>query len=131
MAGGMKGSLSPIRGNKEIEEVLAVFDIGASGAHTKVYGSGMSVARTAAGKYTITFTEWRPVLVDVRVQHWAQADASPLDCRPTDGSFTYSATSASVDYEAWSQGTTVANPAQTEIPDGDRVTISVRFLKTA
>lgn len=127
MAGGMKGALSPVRSNKEVEEVIAVFNIGASGAHTKVYGSGMSVARTAAGKYTVTFTEWRPVLIDFTVQHWAQADAGPLLCRPTDGSFTSSATTASVKYEAWDLDTS----AQTELPDGDRVTITAKFLKTA
>ena len=116
-----------MRANAEIITQVCVFDIGASGAHTKVAGNGMSVARDAAGKYTITFTEWGPVLAEVRVQHFAQADAGPLLARPTDGSFTTSATSATVAYETWDLDTS----AQTELPDGDRVCITAVFFKTS
>lgn len=123
---GPKGSLIPQRSNVETFDVIAVFDIGASGAHTKAYGSGMSVARTAAGKYTITFTEWGPVLIDLDVRHWAQVDAAPLAVRPSEGEFSASATSATAKYESWDLDT----PAQTELPSGDRVTIRATFLKT-
>lgn len=123
---GPRGSLSPVRANADTHEVIAVFDIGASGAHTKAHGAGMSVARSAAGKYTITFTEWGPVLIDLKVTHWAQADAAQLAVRPTEGSFSTSAASATAAYESWDLDT----PAQTDFPSGDRVTIRATFLKT-
>lgn len=127
MSSNFRGSLDPMRANGEYVTHVATFDIGASGAHTKEYGSGMSVARNAAGKYTITFSEWGPVLMDLKVTHYAQADASGLHCRPTDGTFATTATSATVDYEAWD----LATPTQTEIPSGDRVCITAVFKKTA
>jgi hypothetical protein len=123
---GPRGNQIPVRANAETFDVVGVFDIGAAGAHTKVYGAGMSVARTAAGKYTITFTEWGPVLLDLDVRHWPQADAAPLVPRPSDGGFTKSATTATATYETWDLDT----PAQTELPNGDRVTIRATFLKT-
>lgn len=122
---GFRGSLSPKRVNVETIETLCVFDIGAAGAHTKVYGSGISVARTAAGKYDVTFTEWGPVLVDFQVTVWRQTDAETLTARPTDGSFSNSA--GTCKYEIWEIDETAA---QVDPASGDRVTIRATFLKT-
>jgi hypothetical protein len=123
---GPRGNQVPVRANAETFDVVAKFSIGASGAHTKTYGAGMSVARTAAGKYTITFTEWGPVLLDMDIRHHATADAAGLVARPTKASFTKSATTATALYETWD----LATPTRTEIPNGDEVTIRVTFLKT-
>ncbi len=125
---GPKGCLSPERANVEVWEAIAVFNIGATGLHTRVRGGGMSVARTAAGKYTITFTEWGPVLVDLEVTVHRTADAAPLLPRPTKNSFTATAATAPALYETWNVAGT---PAQTELTSGDVVTIRATFLKTA
>jgi hypothetical protein len=124
---GFKGSLKPQRSNQEVIDTIAVFDIGADGAHTRVHGGGMSVARTAAGKYTITFTEWGPVLVDMTITVWRQTDAESLVARPTDGSFSATATSASAKFEIWEID---ESAAQVDPASGDRVTIRAVFLKT-
>lgn len=121
----IKGSLKPVRSNVEVHEVYAVFDIGASGAHTKVYGDGMSVARTAAGKFTITFTEVGPVLLDLDVRVWRQADAESLVARPTDGGFSF--TNKTATFETWEIDET---QAQVDPANGDRTTIKAVFLKT-
>lgn len=123
------GSLSPQRANSQLETVVCKFDVGASGAHTLSIGHGMSVAETAPGKYTVTFTGGsRKNLIDFRGQHWAQANAGPLLIRPTDGGFTAATASAdaTLTIEAWDLDTS----AQTEIPSGDAVTYTAVFLKT-
>lgn len=110
------------------------WDIGASGAHTKVTGipgTGFTgVARTAAGKYTITFTRSVPVggLVDLQITHWPAVDAANLNPRPSKAGYTAETASAAATalYETWDNDTT----AQTELASGDQVTITAVFLKT-
>lgn len=122
------GSTKPVRSKTEVNQVTCAFDIGASGAHTLKYGTGMSVARTAAGKYTVTFQEAGMILLDFYVNHWPAVDAQPLDCSARIGTFTAptAAADATVKYEAWDNDTT----AQTELASGDRVVITAVFLKS-
>ncbi len=118
----------------EVLEFVSSWEIGASGAHTKttgIPGTGFTgVARTGAGQYTITFQRNMPVgpLVDLKVSHWPQANAAPLVASALDGGFTAetAAAAATALYETMDLET----PARTELPNGDRVTITARFLKT-
>lgn len=118
----------------EVVELISLWTIGSTGAHTKTSGVGGegfdSVARTAAGKYTVTFSKGTPrgTLVSLELVHWPAADAQPLDLRPSVGTWTpeTSAAKATVKYEAWDNDTT----AQTELASGDKVTIKAVFLKT-
>ncbi len=124
---GAPGSLNTAKVYGDTIEYVSRWTIGASGAHTKVFGKGFSgVAETAAGKYTITFTEvpFGPI-VDCTLTHWAQADTEQLVLAPREG--TYDAAAKTLKYEAWAVDDT---PAQTEIPSGDEVSICVRWLKT-
>ena len=126
---------SPVRCKDEVLELYSMWDIGSSGAHTKVSGvdgHGFSgIARTAAGKYTITFTKNIPAgkLIDLQVTHWAAADAANLNPRPSVSTFTSETDSsgATVKYETWDNDTT----AQTELASGDRVSVKAVFLKTS
>lgn len=129
------GSLKPIRSGTETYQLISMWDIGASGAHTKtsgVSGEGFaSVARTAAGKYTITFSLGATTpgrLIDLEITHWPAVDAASLDVQPRTATWTAESgsTGASVKYEAWDNDTT----AQTELASGDQVTIKATFLKT-
>ncbi len=122
------------RANNEVYTLISQWDIGATGAHTKtanVPGSGFSsVARTAAGKYTITFTKGQlPTgrLINVKITHWPAANAEPRVCMPTVGTYTSETDSsgATVKYEAWK----LTTPAQVELATGDKVTIEAKFLK--
>lgn len=120
--------------NDDYSVYVSKWDIGANGAHTKVSGipgTGFSgVARTAAGKYTITFQPGVPVggLVDLIVTHWPAVDAANLNPRPSKAGFTAetAAASATMLYETWDNDTT----AQTELSSGDQVTITAVFLKS-
>jgi hypothetical protein len=118
-----------VRSYDEVAEYHSSWEVGATGAHTKttgVPGKGfLSVARTAAGKYTVTFTEVpQGPLVELRVIHWSQTGAAPLLTAPVDG--TYNPTTKTVQYNAWLSSTLAA----TEIPSGDRVSIVAVFEKT-
>lgn len=123
-----------MKGYDEVVELVSKWDIGSTGAHTKVSyvpGTGFaSVARTAAGKYTVTFARGLPLgpMVDCVLTHWAAADAANLNLRPTVGGYTAetSAAAATMLYEAWDNDTT----AKTELASGDQVSITCRFLKT-
>ncbi len=125
---------NPMRSGDEVLTLHSKWDIGASGAHTKVAnvpGTGFaSVARTAAGKYTITFSRGLPpgVLVECRIVDWPAVDAEPFDCTPKKSGFTAetAAAAATLLYEAWDHDTT----AQTELASGDQVSIVCTFLKT-
>jgi hypothetical protein len=127
-------SISIQRASDEIVTMSSKWDIGASGAHTKVSGvpgTGFaSVSRTAAGKYTITFSRGAPVggLLDVQITHWPAANAEPRVCMPTKATYTAETASAgaTVAYEAWK----LTTPAQVELASGDQVTITATFLKT-
>src|SRR4051812_26869376 len=113
---------NPMRCNDEVIVLTSKWDIGATGAHTKATGcngTGFSgVARTAAGKYTVTFNRGLPVgkLLDFRVTHWPAVDAQMFDCGPRKSGFTAetSAAAATMLYEAWDNDTA----AQTELTSG-------------
>lgn len=127
---------SPVLCADEVIEYTSLWDIGSTGAHTKVSGvpgTGFSgIARSATGKYTITFSGpgVLPVgkLIDLVVTHWPAADAANLNLRPSKATWTpeTSTTAATVKYEAWDNDTT----AQTELASGDQVSVTAKFLKT-
>ncbi len=122
----MRGT--PVKSPEELVTYVSRWTVGATGAHTKVLGKNFtSVTRTAAGKYTVLFTEvpFGPI-VDCRITHWPQADAEPLVCAPSEGLYTASA--KTLLWESWVIDETAA---QTEVPSGDEISISVTFLKTA
>lgn len=127
-------SRSPMRCEDEVVTLISRWTIGSTGAHAKTAGypgTGFTgIARTAAGKYTVTFNYGVPVggLIDLDVRHWAAADAANLNPRPTVSSYTTETASAAatVKYETWDNDTT----AQTELTSGDQVTVTARFLKT-
>lgn len=126
---------NPVRCLDETVTILSRWDVGAAGAHTKASncnGTGISgIARTAAGKYTITFQRGMPVgpLLDLRITHWPVADAGQKSVRPTKAGYTAetAAAAATALYEAWSIGTT---PAQIELESGCQVTVEATFQKT-
>lgn len=127
--------MTAIKGTDEVQVFTSMWTIGSSGAHTKttnVPGTGFTgVARTAAGKYTVTFARGQLPLgpiVDVGLTHWPAADAGPLVLRPTVSSYTpeTSAAAGTLLYEAWDLDTS----AQTELASGDKVSLTCRFLKT-
>ncbi len=116
-----------MRAEGDTHTVSGRFTVGAAGAHTKVWGPGItSVARTAAGKYTMTFTEvpFGPI-ISASGQHWPQVDAEPLVVAPSEGGYTASA--KTLLFESWVIDETAA---QTEIPSGDEVSYTVVFAKT-
>lgn len=125
---------SPMRCQDEVLTIISSWDIGASGAHTKtanIPGTGFaSVARTAAGKYTVTFARGVPIgpFLDLHIEHYPAVDAQPLDAHPKLSTFTAetAAAQATVKYETWDNDTT----AQTELANGDKVVITARWLKT-
>ncbi len=119
----------------EIQTMVSMWDIGASGAHTKtsgVPGTGFaSVAETAAGKYTITFARGTPLgrLIDLEIRPWHVADEEAYVARVTTATWTpeTQADAATVKYESWIVDDTAA---QTDWPDTAQVTIKATFLKT-
>jgi hypothetical protein len=126
----MLGSKKPLRCVDRVTQYHSLWDIGASGAHTKTSGfpnTGFSgVARTAAGKYTITFSDVEMGgLVCLELVHWHAADTEPKLLAPTLS--TYSASAKTVAYEAWDVDETAT---QIEIPSGDKVSIVATFLDT-
>jgi hypothetical protein len=127
---------NPVRCYDEVVEAISTWDIGATGAHTKtsnIPGTQFaSVARTAAGKYTVTFSAGVPRgdLLALECFHQPAANAGPLNLRMTKASYTRESAAlgqATVLYEAWSVGTT---PAQTELSNGDKVTLKAIWSKT-
>ncbi len=111
----------------EVITLHSRWTVGAAGAHTKVFGPGVaSVARTADGKYTMTFNDvpYGPI-VSATMTHWAQVDAEPFNCGPKEGGYTASA--KTLLFESWVIDDTAA---QTEIPSGDEVSYTVVFAKT-
>ncbi len=128
-------SISLMRAGDEVMTFISKWDVGATGAHTKTTGfpgTGFdSVARDSAGNYTITFSPSMPVggLVGLNVQHWPQAGVEPMVCVPLEDEVVAetSSASATAGYEAWVIDET---GALTEIPSGDKVTITAVFLKT-
>jgi hypothetical protein len=124
---GAPSALSPKRAYDEVWEVIGTFTIGTDGAHTKQFGGRgiASVARDAAGQFTVTFTDVGSQLVDLDVRVWRTGTTgTPLVSAPTKDSFSRTAKTAK--FETWtSTGTTAkADPAS-----GDRVTIRATFLK--
>lgn len=126
---------APVLCADEVQTFISVWEIGADGAHTKkagVLGTGFaSVARTAAGKYTVTFSTGMPAggLVDFKITPWHVADEEPYNAQPTQGTFTAETASAAatVKYESWVIDETAA---QTDFPDTAEVTLTATFLKT-
>ncbi len=123
------------RSPDELITFISVWEIGASGAHTKlagVPGTGFAgVAETAAGKYTITFTRDIPIgpLVELVITPWHVADEEAYIARPTQGGYTEAtdAAAATATYESWVVDETAA---QTDWPTTAEVTIKATFLKT-
>lgn len=122
------GMLYPQRAAADTISYVSLWTIGATGAHTRVYGRGFSgVARTAAGKYTITFTEVpEGPLVDLKLTLWKAADEEPKILAPTLAS--YDAVAKTVKYEAWDIDETAA---QVELISGGKVAITATWLRTA
>lgn len=128
-------TISLFRSGDELVEITSKWNIGASGAHTKTpgfVGTGFSgVTRTAAGKYTITFSRGTPPggLVDLYVSHWPAADSNIKTTRPTVNGYTAEtpAAQATALYESWS---VTGAPAQSDFASGDQVTITAVFQKT-
>ncbi len=125
----MLGNKKPSRVVDRITKYHSMWDIGSTGAHTKtsgIPGTGfVSVARTAAGKYTVTFSDVDlGGLINLQITHWPAADAGPLLGRPTVSS--YSASAKTVAYETWDLDIS----AQTELTSGDKVSIVATFLDT-
>ncbi len=119
---------TPIKASNELVTLTGRYTVGANGAHTiAAGGTGItSVARSAAGKYTMTFTEVPfGLIVSAVAQHWPQIDAEPLVMAPSEGGYTASA--RTLLFEAWVIDETAA---QTEVPSGDEVSYMVTFLKT-
>jgi len=125
---------SPIRCADEIIEFVSLWDIGATGAHTKaanVPGSGFaSIARTAAGKYTITFARGLPIgpFLRLDVCHLPAVDTEQLDSGARKSGFIAetAAAAATLKYESWDNDTA----AQTDFVSGGQVSIRASFLKT-
>lgn len=129
-------SICTQRAYDEVIEMVSQWTIGSTGAHTRrtgVPGTGFaSVARTAAGKYTVTFAKGAPSgkLIDLQVTIWQAVDEESLIPRPSVSTFTAETASAgaTVKYETWVIDETAA---QTEIPSGAIVTIRATWLKTS
>jgi hypothetical protein len=117
-----------LKGFNETITYTGRYTVGSTGAHTIAAGGTgiVGVARTAAGKYTMTFAEvpFGPI-VHAHAQHWPQADAEPLVMAPSEGG--YDSGDKTLLWEAWVIDETAA---QTEIPSGDEVSYTVTFLKT-
>ena len=123
---GAPGPLAPVRSYGDTWEILCVFDIGASGAHTLKYGKGISsVTRNAAGKFVVNFTDVGAQMLSMDVQVKRAADAESLVCRETVDSFSRSAKTCA--YECWEIDETAA---QVDPASGDDVVIRATFLKT-
>ena len=131
MAGGTSfpGDLKPVRANNEVMKVTCYFTIGATGAHTLAAGTGMSVARTAAGKYTITFTRSGPILLNCTCNPWGAVDTERPIVTPTVAGFTRATASADATLlvEAWDVDETAT---QIELASGTGITYEATFLKT-
>ena len=120
------GSITPVRAATEIWETVVLLDVGASGAMTVKYGKGISsVAATATGKYTVTFTEVGSKLLDMQVSFHLAANAESYVARPTVDSFSASAKTAA--FEVWEIDET---QAQKEPASGSDCCIRVTWLKT-
>lgn len=126
---------APVLSADEVIQFVSKWTIGSTGAHTKTTGfpgTGFTgIARTAAGKYTITFAPGAPALgglLELRLSHWPAEDAASLNLEPRVSTYTpeVEGTSATVKYEAWDNDTT----AQTELTSGDHVTVVAVFQKT-
>ena len=126
---------NPMRCWDEILSATSQWTIGASGAHTKtanIPGTMFTgVARTAAGKYTVTFARGVPVgpFLELIVTAAKAADAETTTARWTLGTYTAetAAAAATVKYESWEIDETAA---QVDFASGDIVTLTARWLKT-
>lgn len=128
-------AVSPIRCFDEVLTAVSQWTIGAAGAHTKTTGIPgtlfAGVARTAAGKYTVTFARGVPVGpflgLDITVAKAVDTEGTPA--RWTLGTYTAetAAAAATVKYEAWDVDETAT---QIELASGDIVTLTARWLKT-
>lgn len=129
---------SPSRSDNEYLELIALYDIGATGAHTLNCGGAgiVSVTRASAGVYNVNVAPAvAPVgpLIGFDVVHFPVAGAGPKNVRPTktapstnrpqNGS---ASANGVCSYESWSVGTT---PAQVELESGCQVSIRLTFLK--
>ncbi len=124
---GAPSALSPVRAYDEIWEVIGIYTIGASGAHTKQYGGKgiRSVTRDAEGQFTVLFTDVGSQLLDLKVTVWrTEGSGEGLVIAPKIDSFSRSA--KTVEFEVWEIDETANN---VDPASGDRVTIRATFLK--
>lgn len=129
-------SPSLVRCFDEIIEAVALWDIGATGAHTKTAGypgtAFASVTRTGAGAYTVNFNPNVPSgpFLELYTRHLPAATTAPMITKFNKASYVRpSATgNGSCTYEAWTIGTT---PALADLPSGDKLMMVGRWLKTS
>ncbi len=128
--------MGPMRCGDEIVVLTSKWTIGADGAHSKTSGhpgTGFKqVARSAAGKYTVTFSRGHVPngpLHELRITGEQAADEEGLVARPTVGGYTPEtpAAEATALYESWVIDETAA---QTDWPAASKVSITATFLKT-
>lgn len=127
---GAPGSLVPVRSYGEVWKTVVQLDVGASGAMTVKYGKGIvSVAATATGKYTVTFTpDVGAKLMDMDVKFHMAADSESLVARMTVDSFDNSTPTAPIaKFEVWEIDETAA---QVEPASGSDCFIECTWLKT-
>ncbi len=120
-------ALSPVRAGTEVVKLIAVFDVGSNGDMTIKYGKGIaSVADTATGKYTVTFTDPHPILLDMAVRIQSIADEEPLVCKYVVDSFDLAAKTATFEVNEIDETEALAEPVS-----GSDCYIEATFLKTA
>ncbi len=123
-----------MRGADEFITYISRWDIGSTGAHVKVAGipgTGFaSVAQTATGKYTVTFSRGLPVgkLVEFTATQAAAVDEEPKVARATVAGYVpeTAGAAATMLYESWDIDETAA---QIDWPSTSEVTLRAVFLK--
>lgn len=128
---GPPGSLVPVRSHGEIWKTCVQLDVGSNGDMTVKYGKGIvSVADTATGKYTVTFTADAGVkLLDMAVRFHQAADEESIVARMTVDSFdnTTNPAAPTAKFEVWEIDETAA---QVEPASGADCFIECTWLKT-
>lgn len=123
---GAPSPLSPVLNYGDVWEITAVFDVGATGAHTLKYGKGIpTVTRSAQGKFVANFTDVGGQLLSLTVAVKQAADTESLVARETVDSFSRSAKTAA--FEVWEIDETAQ---QVDPPSGSDVVITARWLRT-
>ncbi len=94
--------------------VKGSFTLDAVPATDDVQGRGFTVARTAAGRYTVTFDDAAAVLYSARCSYQEAAGAGAVDMYGQTGTFTAGAAPTLV-------LRTMTAAVETDVPVGDRV----------